>query len=283
MFVWTKQSPVALVPAWEALFTHRDGLHPVITARPRHKMATVDVYSEKRAGLVAIKREHGGSVRVVPDQNWAAMAPPPPEPIRIRDRLVIIGTRTKTGISAARKKFPGRDIIVVPPDMAFGTGHHATTATALRLLTDTAAQWHRGGRAAWTMIDVGTGSGILGIAARKLGASAASGFDFDPLAVKVANANARNNGVPEVPFEVIDALKWKPAARHDCVVANMFSEILIAVMPKLARSVKRDGVVIISGILHHQAAEVLAAGAKAGLHFSRVVRSGRWVTALAEV
>lgn len=278
MHVWSKLSAARWSDAWAERLCGLRGVHPVITAIPGRPTVRVEAYCERQSHALAIQKAFGGSIRKLKMQNWAAMAPPPADPIRVRDRLVIIGQRDDASKATAAKQFPGREILSVPPEMAFGTGHHATTATVLRFIADASAGWRREGRK-WTMIDLGCGSGILAMAARKLGAAAAWACDFDPDAVRVANDNIRRNKIDGLSAEVVDVTKWKPTIRHDCVAANIFFDILVDIFPKLVRSVKPDGIVLISGILATQADECLASGRREGLVFDRIVRKGKWVSA----
>ena len=278
MFVWSKLSAAKWSDAWEERFRGLPNVHPVITAIPGRPTVRVEVYCERRKDANAIHKMWGGSIRTLKKQNWAALSPPPPDPIKVRGRLVIISQRGNAAMAKARKMFPGREILAVPPEMAFGTGHHATTATVLRFITDAAEDWRLEGRK-WTMIALGCGSGILAMAARRLGAASAWACDFDPDAVRVARDNIQRNNVDGLTADVVDVLKWKPKTRYDCVAANIFFDILVDIFPKLVRSVKKDGIVLVSGILSTQADECLAAGRRAGLAFDRIVRKGKWVSA----
>ena len=278
MYIWTKLSAADLLETWEDRFKDIPECHFIVSAVPTRSTITLEVYCPKEKDARAIQKQHGGSVKKLKEQNWVALAPPPPGPIKIRDRLVIVAESKKKELAKLRSLHPGRDLISVPADMAFGTGHHATTATVLRLIVDLAEQWKSEGRP-WNMLDLGCGSAILGIAARKLGAASVWGCDFDAHAIRVARENAINNNTPDLALEVADVLKWKPKERYDLVVANIFSNILIAIFPKLVRAMKKDGVVMISGILHTQADDCLAAGRLAGIEFDKVVRKGRWVSA----
>ena len=277
MFVWQKRAPAKLAVAWEEALGQIGGVTSVITQEAHKPSALVEAFAERRAVLAGLQRQFGGTVTKVRAQNWAALAPPPSQPIPVRDLLVIISASARSEIAAARKRFPRREIIAVPVELAFGTGHHASTATVLRMLADFARET---APLPWTALDLGCGSGILGIAAEKLGASSVWGCDFDPLAVKAARGNLARNDARRVAFEQADLMEWKPRERHDCVMANIFADILTDIFPKLARAVKRGGVVIVSGILHTQAKSCLEAGRRAGFEFSRVVRKGKWVTAM---
>ena len=279
MFVWSKLSGAQWADAWEERFQGADALTAVITQVPGQKTVRGEVFCEKEADALNIQKSFGGSVRKVKMQNWAAMAPEPSEPFKVRDKLVICGVRSSAEIAKVAKKFPGRAIIAVPAELAFGTGHHATTATVLRFLVDQAEQWRREGRK-WSLCDLGCGTGILGIAGAKLGAAKVWGCDFDPQAVRVAKENIERNQAQHCSFVKADVLEWEPRQQWDCVAANLFSDILGQAFPKIARAVKDDGIVMVSGILKTQAAECLAAGAKAGIKFERVVTKGKWVSAM---
>ena len=284
MYVWSKLSSQKWADAWEERFSGGQQGALVITTVPGRTMIRVELYGSSEKVALAVQKEFGGSVRKVKDQNWAALSAEPPPPVKVRDALVICAARTKAEVAAARKEHAGREVIAVPPDMAFGTGHHATTATVLRLLVDEARSLQAAGRS-WKMGDLGCGSGILAIAARKLGADVAWGCDFDPKAVLVSQENALRNGVPEVEFAEVDVLKWKPtkAQRWDVVAANLFADILENAFPTLLKVMKPDGVIFLSGILHTQADKCLRAGEAAGLVIEQRLKIGKWVTAKARL
>jgi ribosomal protein L11 methyltransferase len=284
MYVWSKLSSEKWVDAWEERFAGSTAGSLVITTVPGRKMVRVELYCTKESAAKRVQQAFGGSVRRIKAQNWAAMSAEPPPPVKIRDELVICAARTKAEVAAAKKAFPGRGVIAVPPDMAFGTGHHATTATVLRLLVDEARVFRSAGKV-WRMGDLGCGSGILAIAARKLGAAEAWGCDYDPKAVLVARENGARNGTPEVGFEEVDVLKWKPGKgqRWEVVAANLFADILENAFPTIVKVVKPGGVVFLSGILHTQADACLKAGEQAGLVIEQRLRLGKWVTAKARL
>jgi ribosomal protein L11 methyltransferase len=275
MFVWTKRVPQEAIPFWENQFTSETGL--VITQEPQRNSARVEVYFDERAAAEKFRNEQGGSIRKVTPQNWAAMQPEVPPPVKVRDRLLICAETDQARLRKLAQKNPQRDLINIPADLAFGTGHHATTATVLRLLVDFAETREE---KSWTLLDLGTGTGVLAIAAEKLGAASVWGCDFDPLAVRVAQKNLSRNRTRRVVIDQADVLKWKPRERFDCVAANLFSDVLEAAFPKIVRSVKRDGIVLVSGILKSQADHCLRTGERAGLRFDKVITRGKWVTAL---
>ena len=278
MFVWSKLSALQWSDAWEERFTGIAGVTTVITQFVGRKTVRVEVFCERKSDALTIQKGFGGNVREVKKQNWAAMAPEPPEPLKVRNKLVICTAKTDKEIAKFAKQFPGREIIGVPAELAFGTGHHETTSTVLRLLADEAARWNKA-RRKWTVCDLGCGTGILGIAAAKLGASKVWGCDFDPQAVRVSKENVVRNKVDLVTFAKADVLNWQPKQKYDLVAANIFHDVLNAAFPAILSAVADDGVVLISGILNTQADECLAMGRKAGLVFDQVMTKGKWVTA----
>ena len=282
MFVWSKLAAAKFADTWEERFSDSTDGTLVITSMPGRPTIRVEVYCPEKSRAKAIQKEFGGSVRHLKPQNWAAMSSKAPPPVKVRETFVICTARTPAEMVKARKAFPDREIIAVPADMAFGTGHHATTATVLRLIVDEAKRFQQNGRH-WSMADLGCGSGILAIAAEKLGASRVWGCDFDPAAVRISRENAERNGTPKVRFSQVDVLKWQPRQTWDIVAANIFHDVLEAAFPQILRSVAPGGVLMLSGILRSQAKDCLAAGRRAGFVVEKVITRGKWVTAMGMV
>lgn len=282
MFVWSKLSSPKWEDAWEERFFSQGATNVLISQVAGGKTIRVEVFCEKEKEALAIRKLFGGSVREVKNQNWAALAPPPAKPILVRAALVVLPGNDPKQLAALRAQYPRRPVVSIPPAMAFGTGDHATTATCLRQLADIARELSDGGKKPWSLLDAGTGSGILAIAARKLGASPVAGFDFDDHAVKVARENAAANGEAEtIAIDERDALKWKPkrSDQWDCITANLFATVLGGAFPAFHKALRPGGILVISGILREHAADCLAAGVKAGFQFDTIVRKGKWVTA----
>ena len=152
---------------------------------------------------------------------------------------------------------PGTVEVVLDPGMAFGTGTHATTALCLAAV-DALLRESPGA----SVLDVGTGSGLLAIAARKLGAGPTVGTENDPVALGVATENATRNGV-ELDLRLDD-----PAAipgQFPIVLANILANTLVALAPGIASRVAPGGTVVLAGILAGQDEEVRAAYLRAGL------------------
>lgn len=184
------------------------------------------------------------SVAAVPERDWVRATQAQFLPIRISPRLWIVPSWLEPPDPAALN-------ITLDPGVAFGTGNHPTTRLCLRWLEANVA----GGE---TLIDYGCGSGILAIAALRLGAGRAIGIDIDPQALLAARDNALQNRV-EAEF-------WPAAVPvavvADIVIANILARPLIALAPALARLTRRGGRLALAGVLAQQAAEVGAAYAE---------------------
>ncbi|NHC07850.1 50S ribosomal protein L11 methyltransferase [Azonexus fungiphilus] len=179
-------------------------------------------------------------VEPVEEQNWVQLTQAQFEPIRVSGRLWIVPSWHESPDPAAIN-------LVLDPGMAFGTGSHPTTRLCLEWLERTIA----GGE---SVLDYGCGSGILAIAAAKLGAAAVAGVDIDPLAVEAANANADSNGVAARFSDSAEAL----AGEYDVVVANILSNPLRVLAPAICAHVRAGGRLALSGILREQAEEIIA-------------------------
>ncbi|GLS04501.1 ribosomal protein L11 methyltransferase [Chitiniphilus shinanonensis] len=176
----------------------------------------------------------------VEEQDWVRLTQSQFEPIPISERLWI----TPTWHDAPD---PQAINIALDPGLAFGTGSHPTTRLCLQWLD-------RNIQPGETVLDYGCGSGILAIAARKVGAGATHGVDIDPQAMIASRQNAEQNGV-EIAFFLPDAA---PQGEYDVVVANILTNPLKALAPMLASRVRAGGRIALSGILAEQADEVRA-------------------------
>ena len=153
------------------------------------------------------------------DETWQPKPHTAPgRPLNIGGHLFVTGRREELANLRAAKA--GQAVLCIPAAMAFGTGEHATTSMCLRLLLDVA---RRRPPESWDMLDLGTGSGILALAAKRFGARHAFGLDNDPHAVRTARENARLNGIGPraVRFTRAELPEWRPdgqknVARGSC-------------------------------------------------------------------
>ena len=274
MYLWSKLSGAQWIDAWEERFVGNPNF--VLEYIKGGKSVRLQVYCGTKKEADAIFGQFGGSVRKVKDAEWNK-APEPPKPLKVRDAFLVTAETDAKKLTALRKEHGKREIIVIPPEMAFGTGDHASTSTRMRFLVDISRE-RKGTQ--WSVADLGTGTGLLAIAAAKLGSCEVWGCDFDPFAVAVAKRNAERNGTPQITMQDQDVLKWKPRMKgYDVVMANIFSTVLIQAWPVIAKSLAKGGDLVVSGILASQAWDVFESAAKEGLGFSKVVKKGKWVTA----
>jgi ribosomal protein L11 methyltransferase len=274
MFVWSKLSGAKWMDAGEERFAGNPNL--VIEIIKGGKSIRLRLFCESQREAAAIVAQFGGSVRKLAHAEWAKPVAPP-RPVKVRDALLLTPEVRPQELARIQQEHPQRQIIMIPPEMAFGTGDHATTSTCLRLLVDV-ANARRGTN--WSVADLGTGTGVLAIAARKLGSGPAYACDFDPFAVEVVKRNVARNATGGIAVKQQDVLEWKPRQPgYDVVMANLFSTMLIKAWPVIAKALAAGGDLIVSGILATQAWDVFTAAAGEGLGFTQVVTKGKWVTA----
>jgi ribosomal protein L11 methyltransferase len=165
----------------------------------------------------------------------------------------------------------GEVAITLDPGMAFGTGLHPTTRACLELLQAVEPM-------PATVLDVGCGSGILSLAALRLGASRAVGIDTDPLAVVAARENAERNGLADRFEAGAGTLAPEPAEQFPLVVANLVAAVLVELAPRLAAHTAPGGAVLAGGIIAPRASEVIEALSASGLRTADHRDDGEWVS-----
>ena len=212
------------------------------------------------------------SYQPILDEDWMAAWKKHYQPIKIGRKLVIVPAWIK-------KKFPGRLPIRINPGMAFGTGTHPSTQLCLQLLEEVL-------QPAQSVIDVGCGSGILSIAALKLGADSVLGVDIDPAAVKSTLENAANNQLEsrlEVSLGSVSEIRSNQFRIKSAplVVVNILASIIIHLFEDgLADLVDSGGKLILAGILEPQAQNVITAANKMGLVLEKTISSSDWTALL---
>ncbi len=228
----------------------------------------VEAACQSSKDLRALTKEFGGRIDRLPT-NWLERfaRKQTARRLKIGKRLIIVRSPGKREAGS----FPYS--LLIPAGGAFGTGEHATTAMSLRLLEQTTRAW----KAGWSMADLGTGTGILALAGKRLGAGRIIAIDDDPIAISTAKKNARSNRIDNVQFRVADVRAWKLPPRTDMVTANLFSELLMEILPALTKG----RWLILSGVLREQEREFVRALKRNRINTVAVRRRGKWLAILA--
>ncbi len=205
--------------------------------------------------------------RLVEEEDWADAWKAHYHPIRVGRRILIIPRWREV------KPEPGDVVISMDPGMAFGTGTHPSTQLCLAALEDYLPAGAR-------VLDLGCGSGILAIAAAKLGAPGVLALDIDPVAVRATQENAVHNGVANRVAVEPGSLEsvLGSARRFDLVLVNILAKIIIAFCEQgLGATVRPGGVLVGAGVIEEQAGEVRAALGQAGLPVVETRQIEDWV------
>ncbi len=202
----------------------------------------------------------------IADQDWLAEWKKGFEPTSIGEKILICPSwkRDQVGVT-------DRLIVQIDPGMAFGTGTHETTRGCLEMLEK---YWHGG-----ALLDVGTGTGILAMAAIRLfPESQVIGFDNDPEAIEVAVENAEINQLEDSIQLEVNKLSSFHDQQFDVVLANLTADVIIPLAPDFPPAMKAQGTLIVSGILQTQGDEVLEVLARHHFAWLESKPDGEWVT-----
>ncbi len=252
------------------------------------KLTIVSVYCDRRADWTAAKRAavaegmrlvrssglNAGpgivSASGVKREDWAESWKRHFKAIEISPRLLV-----KPGWVRRRPR-KGQAVVVLDPGLSFGTGNHPTTEFCLRALAD-----FRRAEARQSFFDAGTGSGILAIAAAKLGYAPVRAIDFDAEAVRIAQENARRNRARiHLNRGDVTRLPVRSREKYDFICANLISNLLIAERRKLIARLAPQGELAVAGILKDEFAEVRRAFEKEKLRLVRSRVQGEWQSGL---
>jgi ribosomal protein L11 methyltransferase len=270
---WRKICHEKWVDSWQERLLWLGPERLVITQFSGSKRVRLEIYDLTKSEAAVLKKEFGGEIRNLKRStaDWVKSIIQK-KPIPIRGRLRIVNFEPETG------RIADPDVIFVPASLAFGTGEHATTAGCLRLMCDIVPR----DQADWSFLDLGTGTGILALAAAKLGAGRVDAIDADAVAVRTAKRNARLNGLSrKLRIWLHDVLKFQPESPYDIVAANLYSVLLRQALPRLVKAARKGGFLIFSGILREQQAEVIEWVKATGLELVETRSRGKWTTLLA--
>jgi ribosomal protein L11 methyltransferase len=268
-----------LFPALEAAF-EEDGLPLSVFDLDEAKgIKEVSLYAlddvdgvERRLRTVMERLGLDGAVgrETLPDIDWVAKSLEGLQPVRA-GRFLVHGSHDR------HRRRPGDLAIEIEAGLAFGTGHHGTTSGCLEMIETVVRREHPK-----NALDLGTGSAVLAIALAKLAHIPVLATDIDPVATRVAAANARLNQVSRY-IETRTATGFHDPvfarrAPFDLIVANILARPLMRLAPDMARSVRLGGSLILSGILERQRDAVLSAYVGQNLRHVRTLTRGEWVT-----
>lgn len=208
------------------------------------------------------------SIRKVPPQDWSESWKRHFRPMDLGPRLLVKPTWSR------RLPRPGQSVVLLDPGLSFGTGQHATT----RFCLEQVVALRKSGQSQ-SLLDAGMGSGILAIAAAKLGYAPIKAFDFDAEAVRIARENCVLNDVAakvEVSEADLTRLPRRSREQFDVVCANLMYDLLIAERDRLLARLKPGGTLVLAGILETQFAQVETAFRAAGLRRLRARTDREW-------
>jgi ribosomal protein L11 methyltransferase len=270
MLVWRKLSSEKWSDSWQERLAFIGPERLVITQIANTHRIRLEIFDITSDESVLLQKRLGGEVRDLnySSADWVRNVILK-RPISIRGRVRIVNDEpTSSALDAST--------IYIPANLAFGTGEHATTAGCLRLLADIAPKTQ-----GWNFLDAGTGTGILAIAACKLGAAKVLAFDVDATAVRIAKANALANRVKGIRVVRADVLKLRPEDSFDIVAANLYSELFRSAAPNLWPAIKPNGRLIVSGVMRDQVEPVVQTIREMQGQIEATRIRGKWVILLA--
>ncbi|MBM3242832.1 50S ribosomal protein L11 methyltransferase [Candidatus Poribacteria bacterium] len=206
-------------------------------------------------------------IKSINDEKWAESWKSAFPPQEIGRRFIISPGWNKITPAA------GKIIIWLDPGMAFGTGYHPTTQLVLSLLEEVIS----GGE---SVVDIGTGSGILAIAAVKLGANKVIATDIDQTVIPIAQENTRINGV-EGKIAVVEGNAFASlSGRYDVIVVNILAKVILPIIPDCPKYLNANGLLILSGILEEEMPKIEVAARLNGFHIIKTLTKENWVGVL---
>ncbi|NJK91187.1 MAG: methyltransferase domain-containing protein [Blastochloris sp.] len=242
-----------------------------MTSFPNGKSAKLQVYGQSQKRCRELVAHYGGKCLKSQPAAWIKKASQP---------IVLPFPPHLCVVSEGHPPRPHHKLprLLIPAGMAFGSGDHATTGMCLRQTPQNAAPPRSRKK---RLLDLGTGSGILALAAALHGHEVI-GLDFDPESIRTARENLRQNPVPgKVRWVRADLNSWTPTqGPYDLITANLFSNLLIQNLPRIKEWLQPQGEIILSGILKTQWPEVLTTLNQLKLQPQHILKKGKWVCAV---
>ncbi len=254
-----KESDETEVVTVKAYWAMDDALEGKLQNLAAHLAALTANGVDKGAGTV--------SWRAVADEDWS-------ETWKEFFHTEKIGERTVIKPTWEDYEAKAEEIVVeLDPGAAFGTGQHTTTALCIRALETLV-------KPGMTVFDVGTGSGVLSIVAAKLGAGRVEAVDFDPVAVRIAAENVRQNGVANVVRTGQSDLLKSVEGKADLIIANIIADIIVRLFGEVKESLAAGALMLLSGIIEDRLHDVTKAAARHGFHVERIEEEKGWAAVI---
>ena len=272
MLVWRKISSEKWLDSWQERLAFLGWERLVSTQIAGSRRVRLEIFNITANESALLLKLFGGEIRDLKRStaDWVRSVVLK-RPISIRGRLRIVNDEPIPSAAC------DSSTIYIPANLAFGTGEHATTAGCLRLLTDIAPK-----SGDWEFLDAGTGTGILAIAALRLGATRVLAFDFDATAIRVAKVNAHLNKADSLKLFRADVLKYRPEGSFDVVAANLYGDLFRKAASRLWPAIKPRGRMIISGLMRDQVERVSEKIHELRGQIEIKRTRGKWVTMLAQ-
>lgn len=263
--VWRRLVGTKFLDAWLERLVGVPPERRVVTMLSGKKSARIEVYVDRLKTARELTRQFGGEVRVLKRSAWWKS--------QERNFFRVIGNKLCVTSDPALLPSQHRELptLVVPAGFAFGTGEHPTTMMCLHELIRVSRTPE------CSVLDVGTGTGILAMAACLLGCRA-TGIDHDPNAIREAKKNALVNGVKRgITWKCSEAKAFAPKEKTDVLIANLFLGPILEMLPAFEQWLKPEGRFIFSGVLHRQEEELMEHLDQRGWQVEKRKRIGKWI------
>ncbi|MEC5127040.1 50S ribosomal protein L11 methyltransferase [Verrucomicrobiales bacterium BCK34] len=280
LFRWSKYVTDEQLDDWETKLVMAEVAYTAEKLVNR-KRWQLNSYATTREAAVELQGRFGGGISELKPDHWQPSGEPDAGVLlRIRDQIIVTESKDEAILAELRAENPERTILSFPPQLAFGTGAHPTTAGCLRFLADFAGKQ---GDRPWRVLDLGCGSAILAVAAAKLGATEIVAVENDDMALDYARINAVahdcSDRIEFIEADVLELIHDEALGRFDLIAANLFSDLLVQLFPSFPARLADAGEVIVSGCLTSQVKAVTGTAAASGIILKDFLRRGKWVAA----
>jgi len=247
------------------------------TASPTSLLGAVNAYQASLQSLGFVVASNSAQITPLLDDDWAHAWQQSFPPIEVGERLLVLPPWD----TPPEGTVPGRLTVIIEPGRAFGTGHHGSTEGCLVLIEAALCSLRA---PAEPVLDIGTGTGILAIAAVKLGAPSALAIDLDPDAIAAARQNAQRNGCADRISLALGGLETVPGeTRYHLVVANLLTHAHLRLVHEYERLVALGGLLVLGGILEGEHGRVADALRPAGFELLMPRMVDGWASLLARL